>query len=261
VPTLHLKLAEWVRERGSELVAPKLRMATSAASPLDARVKALAESLYRLPLQNGYGLTETSAIVCQTRLGTPLPTVSVGKPLPGVRLRIVDAGGATVRAGETGALQVDGPNLFRGYYRNDDATRAAFTDDGWFATGDLGYADERGEVFVAGRAKDLIKRSGYSVHPVAVEAVLNGHRGIAASSVVGRPQGADEEVVAFVQLAQGLRALPPDLRAFMAQRLAPYEIPAVVRVLAELPTLTNGKVDKVALRRLALMGDRADPAS
>ena len=251
VPTLHLKLAEWAREHRQPLVAPRLRMATSAASPLDARVKSLAEALYGVPLQNGYGLTETTAIVCQTRLGIPLPKTSVGQALPQVRVRFVDGRGNPVEPGAVGAIEVAGPNLFRGYYRNEAATREAFTADGWFRTGDLGYADADGDVFIAGRAKDLVKRAGFSIHPVDVEAALNAHASVAMSCVVGRPHGADEEVVAFVQLAQGTRELPADLNAFLASRLAGYEIPGVIRVLAELPTLSNGKVDKVALRRMA----------
>jgi long-chain acyl-CoA synthetase len=152
VPALHVKFGEWLQASQRALQAPKLRMVTTASSPLQATVKATAEALYGLPLQNGYGLTETSALVCQTRLGMPLPDVSVGAPFPGVRMRIATADGAAARNGDVGEVLVQGPNLFLGYYRNEAATRAAFTADGWFATCDLARETAGGDVFIVGRS-------------------------------------------------------------------------------------------------------------
>ena len=252
VPTLHVKFVEWVRAHPEAFAAPQLRLVTCASSPLDPVVKASVEALYGVPLQNGYGLTETAAVVCQTRLDEPRSDTSVGKPLPGVSVRFVDAVGADVAPGVVGEILVRGPNVFLGYYRHPEATGAALIADGWFRTGDLGYVDDAGNAFIAGRAKDMIKRSGYTVYPLDVEMALSAHPAAVLCGVVGRPHGADEEVVAFVQLKDGARDSAGDLLAFLAQRLAPYKIPGVLRIVSELPTLHNGKVDKAAMRRMAL---------
>lgn len=251
VPSLHVRFCEWARARGGALMAPQLRMVTCASSPLDPSIKAQIEAVYGLPLQNGYGLTETAAVVCQTLIDEPRVDTSVGRPLPGVRLRFVDAGRNDVAAGEVGEILVQGPNVIPGYYRNAESTRAAFTADGWFATGDLGYMDARGDVFIAGRSKDLIKRSGYNVYPIEVETALNAHPGVAICAVVGRPRGADEEVLAFVQAREGVPLEAAELRAFLGARLAAYKRPGVIHVLADLPLLHNGKVDKTVIRRMA----------
>lgn len=252
VPALHARFAAWVRAHPHAYAAPRLRMATSAASPLDVAVKADVEAVYGLPLQNGYGLTETTAVVCQTSLDGWRRDTSVGRPLPGVETRVVDPSGRGVPCGEVGEILVRGPNVFAGYYRDPEATRAALTGDGWFRTGDLGCVDARGDLAIAGRAKELIKVSGYTVHPADVEAVFHAHPAVATCAVVARAQGADERIVAFVVLKDGASATPRALRAFVAERIADHKRPRVVRVLAELPALANGKVDRNALRRIAL---------
>jgi acyl-CoA synthetase (AMP-forming)/AMP-acid ligase II len=252
VPTLHVKFCEWARSNPELYAAPRLRIVTCASSPLDPAVKADVEALYGLPLQNGYGLTETAAVVCQTRLDEPRGDTSVGKALPGVSVRFVDEAGGDLPQGAVGEILVLGPNVFLGYYRNPDASRAAFTAEGWLKTGDLGYAAADGNVYIAGRAKDLIKRSGYNVYPLDVETALNAHPQVAICAVVGRARGADEEVLAFVQLREGSAAEPEELIAFLRSRLAAYKLPGVLRVLPQLPALHNGKVDRAAMRRLAL---------
>jgi len=252
VPALHARFVAWARAHPGVFDAPRLRMVTSASSPLDVAVKADAEALYGLPLQNGYGLTETTAVVCQTRLDDRRSDTSVGRPLPGVRTRLVDAEGIDVAPGGTGEILVRGPNVFPGYYRNPEATRAAFTPDGWFRTGDLGRADGRGDLHVAGRLKDLIKHSGYTVYPADVEAALGAHPAIAGCAVVGRPRGADEQIVAFAQLEDGASVTPAELAAFLAARIADHKLPGLLRIVPQLPTLANGKVDRRSLRSTAL---------
>ena len=251
VPTLHVKFAEWVREHPHAFAAAHVRMVTCASSPLDAAVKADVEALYGLPLQNGYGLTETTAVVCQTSLDERRGDTSVGRPLPGVRIALADAAGQDVPAGETGEILVRGPNVFAGYFRDPEATRATFTPDGWFRTGDLGRRDAAGDVHMAGRLKDVIKHSGYTVYPADIEAALTVHPAAAMCAVVGRPHGADEQIVAFVQLREGASASPGDLLAFLAGRIADHKLPGVLRVVAQLPTLPSGKVDRTTVRRIA----------
>ncbi len=252
VPALHARFVAWARAHPGAFAAPRVRMVTSASSPLDAEVKADVEALYGLPLQNGYGLTETTAVVCQTRLDDRRADTSVGRPLAGVRTRLVDAAGQDVAPGETGEIQVRGPNVFAGYYRNPEADAAAFTPDGWFRTGDLGRIDAAGDLHIAGRLKDLIKHSGYTVYPAEVEAALGAHPAVASCAVVGRPHGADEQVVAFVQPEDSASVTADELRSFLAGRIAAHKLPGLLRIVVRLPTLANGKVDRSALRRIVL---------
>lgn len=252
LPTLYVKFLEWARANPEQFAKPKLRMLTCASSPLDPAVKSDVEALFDLPLMNGYGMTETAAVACQTEFNHKRNDVSVGSPLPGVEVRFADDDGYDVAEGEVGEILVRGPNVFPGYYRNPQATSATFSADGWFKTGDLGHRDSNGDVFISGRLKDTIKRSGYNIYPIDVETALNAHPDVAISAVVGRPRDADEEVVAFVQLNENSAIGPEQIIGFLAQRLASYKLPNVLEVLPQLPTLHNGKVDKTAVRQLAI---------
>ena len=252
VPTLFVKFLEWIRAHPDQFAAPELRLVTSASSPLDPAVKADIEAAFGLPLMNGYGSTETSAVICQTEVNQQRHDVSVGKPLPDVEIRFIGDNDKDVAQGEVGEIIVLGPNVFPGYYHNGEATAAAFTKDGWFKTGDLGYCDKNGDVFITGRSKDTIKRSGYNIYPIDVEMALNAHPLIAISAVVGRPRNADEEVVAFIQLIENATLTEKEIIAFLKERLAAYKLPNVLQIVPQLPTLHNGKVDKVTIRRLAM---------
>ena len=140
----------------------------------------------------------------QTRLDAPRADTSVGPPIPGIEVRIVDAMQRDVDAGAVGELWVRGPNVMRGYYRDPQATADAITADGWLRTGDLARQEADGALFIVGRSKDLIIRSGLNVYPGEVESVLNAHPAVAQSVVVGRAiADGNEEVVAFVELAAG----------------------------------------------------------
>jgi len=249
VPALYVKLADWAREHPGEFAAPHVRLATCASSPLAPALKERVEALLRLPLQNGYGLTETTAVVCQSAIDEPRGDTAAGRPLPGVRVRIVDDAAADVACGEVGEIVVHGPNVFAGYFRNATATREAFTSDGWFRTGDLGRLDEAGVLHLAGRIKDVIKHSGYTVHASDVEAALHAHPAVALCAVVGRAHDADERIVAFVQLRERVDA--GALASFLAARLAAHKRPAIYRFVDALPMTASGKVDRALLRRLA----------
>ena len=251
VPALHAKLVDWARAHPGAFAAPSVRMVTCASSPLSATLKGEVEALFGRPLQNGYGLTETTAVACQTSLDEPRRDVTVGRPLPGVRIRVVGANGADAATGEVGEIQVRGPNVFAGYFRDPEATRAAFTDDGWFRTGDLGCVGDDGAWVVSGRLKDVIKRSGYTVHAGDVESALAAHPDVAACAVVGRPHGADEAIVAFVQRREPGVADERALDAFLRTRLAFHKRPGEIRFVDAMPMTASGKVDRAALRLLA----------
>jgi long-chain acyl-CoA synthetase len=251
VPAMYSKLLDLVQSRGGRFAAPSLRFLYAGGAPLSAELQRRVEALFGLPLSNGYGLTEASPTVTQTRPETPRNDGSVGTPIPGVEIRMVDRDGTDVPAGEPGELWVRGPGVMKGYYRNPEATAQALRPGGWLATGDIARQDADGAVFIEGRLKELIIRSGFNVYPVEVEAVLNTHSDVAQSAVVGREVDGNEEVVAFVELKPGAKATPAALIAFTAGSLAPYKRPSEVIVLPALPAAANGKVLKAKLRTYA----------
>jgi acyl-CoA synthetase (AMP-forming)/AMP-acid ligase II len=245
VPAMYARLLELcaVDGAGVPLTAPlasNLRFAYAGGSPLDPSLKRDAERLLGVPLHNGYGLTEAAPTVSQTRLDAPRADTSVGHPIPGVEVRV---------DGPDGQLFVRGPNVMQGYYRDPDGTRAVLGDDGWLDTGDLARRGPDGALFIAGRSKELINRSGFKVYPLEVETVLNAHPAVTQSAVVGRalPDG-DEEVVAFVQPAAGSLLSADALAAWAAARLAPYKRPARIVLMDSLPAAPSGKVLKHKLK-------------
>jgi len=145
---------------------------------------------------------------------------------------------------------VRGRSVMKGYYRDPVLTAATVTPDGWLKTGDLGRFGRNGELYVEGRLKELIIRSGFNVYPPEVESALSAHPDVALSAVLGRPVAGNEEVVAFVQPVPGRTLSIADLRAFVEQRLAPYKRPAEYRVMAELPATATGKLLKARLKEL-----------
>ncbi|HWH39213.1 MAG TPA: AMP-binding protein [Usitatibacter sp.] len=252
VPAMYAKLLQhYAAEGRTGPDLPALRFIYAGGSPLPPPLKAQAEAFFGLTLHNGYGLTEASPTVTQTRVDEPRRDCSVGRVLPGVEVRIVDASGEDVSAGAPGELWVRGPNVMKGYYRDPAATAATMRAGGWLATGDIAREEADGALFIEGRVKELIIRSGFNVYPAEVEAVLNAHPEVTQSAVVGREREGEEEVIAFVELAHGARATPAELVAFAARSLAPYKRPHEVIVLAALPAAANGKVLKGRLREMA----------
>ncbi len=251
VPAMYAKLLEHLQTRGEPLRAPTLRAIYCGGSPLSPTLKRDVERAFGLPIQNGYGLTEAAPTLTQVRPGRPRVDCSVGEALPGVELRIVDAQGHDLAAGEPGELWARGPNIMEGYYRNPAATAAALRPGGWLATGDIARIDAGGALHVEGRLKELIIRSGFNVYPVEVEAVLNAHPEVTQSAVVGRSVADNEEVVAFVELAPGARVDAQALMAFAAASLAPYKRPTEIVLMRALPATATGKVLKARLAEMA----------
>jgi acyl-CoA synthetase (AMP-forming)/AMP-acid ligase II len=251
VPAMYAKLLEHLRGTGAAFDAPALRFLYAGGSPLAPALKREVEAYFGLVLHNGYGLTEASPTVTQTRHEEPRADCSVGRAIPGVDLRIVDDGGRDAADGTPGELQVRGPNVMKGYYRNPEATAATILPGGWLATGDIARRGPDGALHIEGRLKELIIRSGFNVFPVEVEAVLNAHPEVTQSAVVGRSTGSDEEVVAFVELAPGSTVTPRALLEFAAASLAPYKRPAEIIVMAALPAAASGKILKGRLREMA----------
>jgi long-chain acyl-CoA synthetase len=227
-----------------------LRYVACGAAPLAADV--VAELERRLPhveLREGYGLTETSALVSTNPPGR-IRLGSVGLPVPGVELRIVDDDERPLPPGDVGEICCRSQFLMQGYWRAPELTAEAMR-GGWFHTGDLGYVDEDGYLYVVDRKKDLIIRGGFNVFPRDVEDALLEHPAVALAGVVGRPdERYGEEVVAFVSLRNASEVTGEDLVAFAKERIGGYKYPREVRIVPDVPLTPVGKVDRKALREL-----------
>ncbi|SNS40294.1 Acyl-CoA synthetase (AMP-forming)/AMP-acid ligase II [Noviherbaspirillum humi] len=247
-PAMYAKLIEYGETQGNRIAAPRLRLAQSGGAPLTLPLKQGFERLFGIPLQNGYGMTEASPSICQTRGDSPRSDCSVGLPVPGIEIRLHEAEKDPDGVGE---LWVRGPNVMLGYYRDPVQTAQAVTEDGWLRTGDLARIEADGAVHIVGRSKELIIRSGFNVYPVEVEQVLNAYPEVVQSAVVGRPVEGNEEVVAFVEPAQGAAIDLDALRAYLRDNLSPYKQPSEIIILDQLPAAATGKVMKMELRRRA----------
>jgi long-chain acyl-CoA synthetase len=226
-----------------------VRLATSGASKLPDEVSRRVQERFGLRLTEGYGLTETSPVVA-TANGLPdAPLGSIGRPIRGVEMRLVDPEGDDVLIGDEGEVWVRGPNVFGGYWNDADASAAALTPDGWLRTGDLAVVNDDGYLFLVDRAKDLIIVSGFNVYPAEVEEILVEHPAIDAAAVVGVPHPhSGEAVKAFVVAADGFAVEEDDVIAWCAEHLARYKCPSKVMFVDELPQGVTGKVLRRTLK-------------
>jgi long-chain acyl-CoA synthetase len=249
VPTMFVALLE-AATADDDLSA--LRWCISGGAPMPAPVMSAFEARFGVTVLEGYGLSETSPVVSFTVPDRPRTPGSIGYPLPGVDVRLVDDGGGLVITPDTaGEVQVHGPNVMKGYWRNPAATAEAVV-DGWLRTGDIGMTDVHGALRIVDRKKDLIIRGGYNVYPREVEGVLHLHPAVAMAAVVGVPDSRQgEEVKAVVTLKPGTTATPNEIKAFCRSHLAAYKYPRVVEVRDTLPLGPTGKVLKTALRTSA----------
>lgn len=250
VPAMYVRLTEMV-EAGTPLRAPRLRFLHCGGAALDPSLKQRVERAFGLPICNGYGMTETSPTVSSARYGVYRHDLSVGYLVEGVQARIVDENGQPVAPGASGELQVRGPNVMKGYYRAPEQTQEVLLPDGWLRTGDILRQDPDGALFVMGRLKDLIIRSGFNVYPVEVEAVLNALPGVSQSCVVGREIEGDEQVIAFVESQPGVTLCIEALQAQVREKLVAYKRPQRIVVIDKLPAAQSGKILKHQVKQLA----------
>ncbi|QJQ98986.1 class I adenylate-forming enzyme family protein [Halomonas sp. PGE1] len=254
VPAMYARTLEFLRQRGQALEAPALIYISAGGSPLDADIKGRVETAFGLTLHNGYGLTEASPTISQTRIDDRHVSNTVGRVLPLLEYRLEPLGASGDKADdcdEVGELWVRGPNVMKGYYRQPEATQACLNQDGWLNTGDIARVDEDDQLYIVGRSKELIIRSGFNIYPPDVEAVINEHPDVTLSAVVGRQVSGNEEVVAFVQCEPGANLEETALRAFISERLAPYKRPTRIVLMDSLPATASGKILKGRLRDMA----------
>jgi len=201
----------------------------------------------QVTIRQGYGLTESAALIATTPIGE-VRLGSVGRPLGDSEVRIVDDDGHDVAAGEVGEIIARSPAVMQGYWNSPEATAEALR-DGWLHTGDLGYLDAEGFLFVVDRKKDLIIRGGFNVYPRDVEDALVEHPAVEMAAVVGRPHPRHgEEVVAFVSPVRGQELDPEALIAWSRERIGGYRYPREVHIVETVPLTPVGKIDRKALR-------------
>jgi malonyl-CoA/methylmalonyl-CoA synthetase len=248
VPTHYTRLLQQ-RNLARETTAT-LRLFVSGSAPLLAETHA--EFLRRTghAILERYGMSETMMNTSNPFDGIRLPG-SVGPPLNGISMRVanVETGAVEMEPDVIGALEVKGPNVFAGYWRDEEKTRSEFTADGWFKTGDVGRIDRNGYVHIVGRAKDLVISGGYNVYPKEVESELDAVEGVLESAVFGVPHpDFGEGVTAVVVARPGAILSEEAIIEFVKTRLARYKVPKRILLVDELPRNSMGKVQKNALR-------------
>jgi long-chain acyl-CoA synthetase len=258
VPTLYVALLNHRDVKAGKIDFTSIKICFCGASALLADTKQRFEALTGARLVEGYSLTEAMMALCVNPVRGPNKPGSVGMPLPDVHLRVFDADAGTrvLATNEVGEIALSAPQLMIGFWNRPDETAGALrdhTEDGitrrWLHTGDLGYLDEDGYVFIVDRKKDLIKTSGFQVWPREIEEVLATHPAVAEVGVAGVPDATKGEMVkAWVVLRAHQTADEAGLRAYCRERLAPYKVPSKIEFRTELPKSIIGKVLRRALR-------------
>lgn len=252
-PTMYARLLAHIDAEGLAPSFPHLRYVYTGSAPLDLALKQRVERLFGQPLHYGYGLSEYAGSVFLTRTEAPRQDTAAGHAVEGGEARIVTVDGHDAPQGDTGEIWLRGPGLMLGYFRDAAATAQVMRPGGWYATGDLGRFGADGALFVLGRLKEMIIRSGFNVYPAEIEAVIGRFAGVHLCAVVGVPEAdGNEQIVAFVEMKPGAALDEAALRTQLVEHLSPYKRPARIEVIDAMPTTTNGKLLKRDLRARAL---------
>ncbi|PZU60882.1 MAG: malonyl-CoA synthase [Sphingobium sp.] len=247
VPTFYTRLL--AEPSFDEALCAGVRLFVSGSAPLlDATFEEFERRTGHAILER-YGMTEALMVTSNPYDG-PRIAGSVGRPLPGVMVRIADGEGGLAACGEAGVLELKGPNLFAGYWRNPEKTAEDHTADGYFISGDIATEDDAGIIRIVGRAKDLIISGGYNIYPKEIELAIDALDGVDESAVIGVPHpDFGEGVVALVTAAPGALLDPAAITARLAQELAAFKRPKHVFIIDVLPRNAMGKVQKAELRQ------------
>ncbi|ORA22903.1 long-chain-fatty-acid--CoA ligase [Mycobacterium aquaticum] len=249
VPTMYVALLEAARAGAAQI--PTLRLCTSGGAPMAVSLLTDFEAAFNTVIMEGYGLSETSPMVCFNQPHFPRRPGTVGRPVWGVEVEIarddVSDRIEFVRTGERGEVVVRGHNVFKGYLGRPDATAEVMV-DGWFRTGDIGIRDDDGYIAIIDRKKELIIRGGYNVYPREIEENLKHHPAVVDAVVIGRPDPRyGEEVVAVVRLTASAADDSPAILDWISERVARYKRPRELVILDQLPMSATGKVLKRVL--------------
>jgi len=247
VPSMFIVLAQALKEGKASF--PSLRLAVAGGSPLPVEILNLFNYHYKIPLLEGYGLTEASPVVSFTPvLGEKKPG-SVGLPLLNVEIKIQGEDGSTLPTGEVGEILVKGPNVMLRYLNLEEETKKTIV-DGWLHTGDLGYIDHDGYLFIVDRKKDMIITRGLNVYPREIEEVLYQHPAVLEAAVIGIPDEKRGEIPkAFIVLKEGETITAKEILSFLKTKLASYKLPRSIEFLSEMPKNGMGKIMKKNLKK------------
>ena len=246
VPTMYFGLLHHRGDRAYDVSS--LEICMTGGAPMPVEVMNSFEEKFNVDILEGFGLSETSPISSFNILGKPRRAGSIGYPVWGVELCIVNDADELLPDDERGEICIRGHNIMKGYLNRPDATKETLR-NGWFHSGDIGYRDSDGCYWIVDRKKDMILRGGFNVYPREVEEVLYQHEQVVEAAVIGVPhERHGEEVKAFVALTADAKATPEELQAFCKERLAAYKYPRSVEILAELPKGPTGKILKRELR-------------
>lgn len=239
VPTMYERLLE-AADQGAE-IPMHMRLYVSGSAPLSPDTFNRFKAVYGHEILERYGMSETAMITSNLYEGGRIQG-TVGRPLPGVRLRIVDKDGRPVADGDAGEIQIKGPNVLKEYWRQPDKTAESFQ-DGWFRTGDLGRFDEHGHVIICGRGKELIISGGFNIYPQEVINCLVEHPAVSEAAVIGVPdQRRGELVKAYAVTAAGHTVTEQELADYCREHLASFKVPKGVVFIDELPRNAMGKI-------------------
>jgi long-chain acyl-CoA synthetase len=246
IPTQYHHLLLAAKKRG--FAHTPLKCCISGAAPLPVAVIKQFKETFGVDIMEGYGLTETTASVSANPSDRTKPG-SVGPPGRGVQIKIADDHGNTLPPKQTGEILVKGKVVMKGYYNLPEETRAVLK-AGWFSTGDIGYQDEEGYIYIIDRKKDIIIKGGFNISPAEIEELLRTHPKVKEAAVVGHKEkeGREEAIKAFVVLAESEDITPAEIIGFCRMNLAPFKVPDEVIFRDGLPNSASGKVLKKELR-------------
>lgn len=251
VPTMYIALnatVDLLTDSHRQTIMGRLRLCISGGGPMPLEVLKTFEANFKVTVLEGYGLSETSPVACFNSLDQKRIPGSIGRPVPGVSLRIVDEDDNAVPQGHDGELAIRGHNVMKGYFNKPEQT-AEVVKNGWFHTGDIARCDEAGNYYIVDRKKDLIIRGGFNVYPREVEEVLLAHPDIMQAAVIGVPDDYYvEEVMACLILHEGRELSPELVKTWSRQQLGDYKYPRYVRIFEEFPLSATGKILKRELR-------------
>ncbi len=234
-----------------EKIKKNLRICGSGGAAMPVEVMKQFEQKFDVPILEGYGLSETSPVACFNRLDRVRKPGSIGIPVWGVEMRVVDDEMNDVTQGKPGEIIIRGHNIMKGYYKKPEANAEAFR-GGWFHTGDVAKVDEEGYFYIVDRTKDMIIRGGFNVYPRELEEVLITHPDVSLAAVIGIPdEEYGEEVLAFVIPKPGKTIEPSEIIAWSKREMAAYKYPRIVEVVGSFPLGPSGKILKTELRKVA----------
>jgi len=248
VPFIFILMVHMAEEEGIKHDLSSLRLCCAGGASMSTDIMKRFQQLYGLDVVQFWGLTEATAHLTRQPIDGTGKLGSVGKALPGWEVKIVDDNGKELPLNQSGEIIVSGP-IMKGYYNNPRATAEAIR-DGWLYTGDIGRADEDGELFILDRKKEMIIAKGQNIYPSDIEDVLYTHPKVAEAAVVGIPDELRGEVVrAVISLKEGEAATEQEIKRFCLERIANYKVPKQVIFLDSLPKTATGKIRKEDLKK------------